>query len=39
MKRVNIFLAAGLVLLAATGLPSIKASAQQAAVTDDNLNQ
>jgi hypothetical protein len=39
MKRVTILLAAGLVLLAAASLPIIKAGAQQAAVTDDNLNQ
>jgi hypothetical protein len=39
MKRVTILLAAGLVLLAAASLPIIKAAAQQAAVTDDNLNQ
>jgi hypothetical protein len=39
MKRVTILLAAGLVLLAAASLPIIKASAQQTAVTDDNLSQ
>lgn len=39
MKRTAILLAAGLVLLAAASLPTIKAGAQQAAVTDDNLNQ
>src|SRR5712692_9797932 len=39
MKRVTMLLAAGLVLLAATSLPIIRASAQQAVVTDDNLQQ
>jgi hypothetical protein len=39
MKRVTILLAAGLMLLAAASLPTIRAGAQPAAVTDDNLNQ
>lgn len=39
MKRVTMLLAAGLVLLAAASLPIIRASAQQAVVTDDNLDQ
>jgi hypothetical protein len=39
MKRVTILLAAGLMLLAAASLPTIRAAAQPAAVTDDNLNQ
>ena len=39
MKRVIILLTAGLVLLAAAGLPTIRAGAQQTAVTDDNLDQ
>ena len=38
MKRVTPILAAGLVLLAATALPTIRAGAQTA-VTDDNLNE
>jgi hypothetical protein len=33
------FLAAALVALAATALPTIRAGAQSTAVTDDNLNQ
>jgi len=39
MKRVIIVLAAGLVLLAAAGLPTMRAGAQQTVVTDDNLDQ
>ncbi|SRR6266849_2511672 len=39
MKRVTMLLAAGLVLLAAVSLPIVRAGAQQAVVTDDNLDQ
>ena len=39
MKRVTILLAAGLMLLAAASLPITRAGAQQAAITDDNLDQ
>lgn len=39
MKRVTMLLAAGLMLLAAVVLPTIRAGAQQAVVTDDNLDQ
>jgi hypothetical protein len=39
MKRPAILFAAGLLLLAAASLPMIRAGAQQAAVTDDNLDQ
>src|SRR5258708_10567244 len=39
MKRVVILIAAGLVLLAAAGLPTIRAGAQPSTVTDDNLDQ
>jgi hypothetical protein len=39
MKRITTLLAAGLVLFAAASLPTIRAGAQQAAVTDDNLDQ
>jgi hypothetical protein len=39
MKRVIILFAAGLLLLAAASLPTIRAGAQPAAVTDDNLDQ
>src|SRR5260370_39212270 len=39
MKRVMILLAAGLVLLAAASLPTIRAGAQPTVVTDDNLDQ
>jgi len=39
MKRVTMLLAAGLVLLAAATLPTIRAGAQQSVVTDDNLDQ
>lgn len=38
MKRVTMLLAAGLVLLAAAALPTIRAGAQQTVVTADNLN-
>ena len=38
MKRVTMLLVAGLILLAAA-LPTIRAGAQPAVVTDDNLNQ
>jgi hypothetical protein len=39
MKRVTLILAAGLVLLAATALPILRAGAQTAVVTDDNLSE
>jgi spermidine/putrescine-binding protein len=39
MHRVTMLIAAGLVVLLATSLPTIKASAQQAVVTDANLDQ
>ena len=39
MRRVIILLAAGIIMLAATTLPTFRASAQQAVVTDDNLDQ
>lgn len=39
MKRLTILLAAVLVLLAAASLPTIRAGAQPAVVTDDNLDQ
>jgi hypothetical protein len=39
MKRVTVLLAAGLILLAAATLPTIRAGAQPAVVTDDNLDQ
>jgi hypothetical protein len=39
MRRVTIFLALILVLFAAGTLPTIRAGAQQAVVTDDNLDQ
>lgn len=39
MKRVTMLLAAGLILLAAATLPTIRAGAQPAVVTDDNLDQ
>lgn len=39
MKRVAMLLAAGFILLAAATLPTIRASAQQEVVTDDNLEQ
>jgi hypothetical protein len=39
MKPITILLATVLVLFAATSLPTIRAGAQQALVTDDNLDQ
>lgn len=39
MKRVIMLLAAGLILFAAAALPTIRAGAQPAVVTDDNLDQ
>jgi hypothetical protein len=39
MKRISMLIAAGLFLLAAAIVPTIRAVAQQTAVTDDNLNQ
>ena len=39
MKRVTVFLTAGLVLLAAASLPILRAGAQATIVDDDNLNQ
>jgi hypothetical protein len=39
MRRVSISLAAVVLLFAAANLPSIRAGAEQAAVTDDNLDQ
>jgi plasmid stabilization system protein ParE len=39
MTRITTLLAAGLVLLAAAALPTVRAGAQQPAVTDDNLDQ
>ncbi|HYL60585.1 MAG TPA: hypothetical protein VEU51_17095 [Candidatus Acidoferrales bacterium] len=39
MKRVTVFLVAGLIVLAAAALPTVRASAQSSAVTDDNLDQ
>ena len=39
MKRVTMLLAAVLVLLAAASLPIMRAGAQQAVVTDDNVDQ
>ncbi|MDO8431477.1 MAG: hypothetical protein Q7S58_03615 [Candidatus Binatus sp.] len=39
MKRVTMLLAAGLLLLAAAALPTIRAGAQQPVVTDDDLDQ
>ncbi len=39
MKRKSMLIAAGLFLLAAAIVPTIRAVAQQAVVTDDNLNQ
>jgi|SRR5215813_2352861 len=38
MKRVTVLLAAGLVALAAAGLPTVRAYAQQPVVTAENLN-
>jgi len=39
MKRVAMLLAAGVIFLAAATLPTIRAGAQPAVVTDDNLDQ
>ena len=39
MKRTSIFLATVLLMLAASTLPATRAIAQQAAVTEDNLDQ
>lgn len=39
MKRGSMLFAAGLILLAATALPTMRAVAQQEVVTDDNLDQ
>ena len=39
MKRISMLIAAGLFLLAAATLLTIRANAQQTVVTDDNLNQ
>lgn len=39
MKRVTMLLAAGLILLAAAVLPTIRAGAQEEVVTEDNLSQ
>jgi hypothetical protein len=39
MKRVTMLLAAGLCMLAATALPTMRAGAQDHVVTDANLNQ
>ena len=39
MRRVTILLAAGLIMLAAATMPTFQADAQQAVVTDDNLDQ
>jgi hypothetical protein len=39
MKRITMLLAAGFLLLGAATLPTIRASAQQSVVTDDNLDQ
>jgi hypothetical protein len=39
MKRVTMLFAAGLLFLAAASLPIMRASALQAVVTDDNLDQ
>jgi hypothetical protein len=39
MRRVTILLAAGLILLAAISLPTFRAAAQQAVVTDGNLDE
>ena len=39
MRRATIFLAAVFVLFAAASLPNFRAGAQQAVVTDDNLDQ
>jgi hypothetical protein len=39
MKRVTMLLAAGIFVLAATGLPTMRAVAQDHVVTDTNLNE
>jgi hypothetical protein len=39
MKRITILFAAGLFILAATTLPAMRALAQQAVVTDENMDQ
>jgi hypothetical protein len=39
VKRISMLIAAGLFLFAAAIVPTIRAVAQQAVVTDDNLNQ
>ena len=39
MKRLSLFLAAGLILVAAASMAAIKAGAQSPPVTDDNLTQ
>ena len=39
MKRVTMLLAAGIIMLAAATLPTIRAGAEQAVVTDGNLEQ
>ncbi len=39
MKRVTVLLGMGLVLLAVAVLPTIRAGAQPAVVTDENLNR
>ena len=39
MKRVTILLAAGFVLVVAASLPIVRAGAQQAVVSDDNVGQ
>jgi hypothetical protein len=39
VKRISMLIAAGLFLLAAATLLTIRATAQQTVVTDDNLNQ
>jgi hypothetical protein len=39
MRRVSLLLAAGFLFLAAAALPTIRASAQQEVVSDDNLDQ
>ena len=39
MRRINISLVAVLALFAAASLPTIRVAAQQAVVTDDNLDQ
>ncbi len=39
MRRLTMLLAAGLLVIATVGLPSIRAGAQSSTVTDDNLSQ